>query len=111
MTEMKIGKIKSVRFGKGGYDDAMFGITVQLGSDKESWGTTDFWGWWSFPPSDGAKWTVADQKNYFGDLFFRIIELCDKAKVKDITQLKDVPVEVVFDDMRLKSWRVLDEVI
>lgn len=36
--ETKIGKIKSIKFGKGGYDDAMIGLTIHLGSDKGSWG-------------------------------------------------------------------------
>lgn len=111
MIEKKIGKIKSVRFGYGGYDDAMFGVSFTLGSDKESWGTGTFKGSWPFEPDKNANWTVKDQDKIFSDTFRFAIDLCKKAKVRDFSDLKDIPVEVVFEDMTLKSWRILEEVI
>lgn len=34
-----------------------------------------------------------------------------KAEVDCVTKLKNIPVECTFEDMRLKSWRVLEEVL
>ena len=35
MSEKRIGKIKNISFGMGGYDDAMLGISITLGSDLD----------------------------------------------------------------------------
>lgn len=40
MLEVKLGKINKVKFGSGGYDDAMFGVTFDLGG--QGWGVGDF---------------------------------------------------------------------
>lgn len=111
MKERKIGKIKSVKFGMGGYDDAMIGISFTLGSDKESWGVGDFKGTWGHPPSERAQWTVSDQTKTWGEMVRWIGERLSEAKVKDIMALEGVPVEVVFEDNLLKEWRILTEAI
>ena len=109
MTTIELGKIKSVRFGFGGYQDAQFGLTVDMGGD--GWGVGDFKGWWSSPPSSGAKWTEADRREGFSDLTLWLIDLMTQAKVHDVADLHGVPVEITFDGNLLKSWRVLSEVL
>ena len=107
--EVKIGKICKVSFGKGGYDEAMFGLTVELGSN--GWGVSHFNGTWSSPPSKGARWTVDDQRSIFADVCLNIIEILREAKVSDVSKLAGIPIEATFDRGTLVSWRVLTEVI
>ena len=111
MNEKKIGKIKKVSFGLGGYQDAQIGVSFSLGSDKESWGVCDFWGQWATECTDSCKWTEADRETELGKTCMKILKLLEQAKVYDLQQLQGVPVEVEFEDTRLKSWRILEEVI
>lgn len=108
MLENKLGKIQSIGIGYGGYDDAMIGISVSLGND--SWGVSDFKGTWASRAS-GASWTKAHQIKRWGETVEWLKNLLDEAKVTNINQLKNVPVEVVFEGNTLKSWRILTEVI
>ena len=107
--ETKLGKIQSVEFGFGGYQDAMIGISFTLSGD---WGgVNDFWGNWSCKPSKNAEWTTKDQVVNLGGVVMRIASLLEDAKVKDIADLKGVPVEVKFAGGMLQSWRILKEVL
>jgi len=107
--EKKLGKIKAVSVGFGGYDDAMFGVDFCLGGD--CWSCGDFWGTWASPPSDGTSWTLADQSKFFADTTRRLIELCKQAKVLETENLVGKPIEITFENMSLKSWRILTECI
>jgi len=109
MSEKQIGKIRSVRLGSGGYQDAMFGLTFDLGG--ESWGCGDFWGTWRDGPSKNADWTKETQVKSQGAMIERLKTVMLDAKVSDFTKLAGVPVEVSFENMRLTSWRVLKEVL
>ena len=59
--EKKLGKIESVKFGLGGYQSVMFGLSVTLSG--QSWGVGDFKGTWdceNIKVSELTKWTEAD---------------------------------------------------
>src|SRR3954466_12269247 len=95
----ELGKIKKVKFGAGGYQDAMTGFSFELGGD--SWGVNDFWGHWlepKFAPDMAA-------------VIVKVRRILIEAKVDDITKLEGIPVEVTFNGMMLDSWRVLKEVL
>lgn len=109
--EKRIGKIKSISFGRGGYQDAMIGICFGLGSESESWGVHDFWGTWSMKRTDGCQWTEADRTRQLGEMVMKINALLSDAKQHDIADLVGVPIEVTFEARTLKSWRVLTEAI
>jgi hypothetical protein len=109
MLDKKLGKIKSAAFGYGGYQDACIGVSWQLGG--EIWGVGDFWGTWSLDPSEGAKWSDAERIIELGKVVMRLHKILQEAKKSDVAQLEGVPIEAEFEDMRLKSWRVLTEVI
>lgn len=112
MSYKSIGKIQGVRFGYGGYDDAMIGLSLSLGSDKESWGVGDFKGTWGMNPSKHAKWTEADQTKHWGDTVRFIRDLLKQAKKSELNDLVGIPVECTFDGMgKLESWRILEEAI
>jgi hypothetical protein len=105
----QLGKIKSIRFGYGGYQDAMIGFTFELGGD--SWGTIDFWGQWAYRSKD-AKWTEEERALKMGEYCIKVKELLVKAKKQDLQDLKGVPVRVFFGgDLRLSSWQLLEEVL
>ncbi len=105
----QLGKIQNVSFGRGGYQDGMIGIAFSLGG--KSWGVSDFWGYWSSPPPEGAEWNLADQERELGRVTLRIAQLLRDADVDDVSKLAGVPVEVSFDDNKLVGWRVLTEVV
>ena len=110
MTEAtKLGKINNIRFGFGGYDDAMFGVSFEL--DGAGWGVNDFWGQWTSDPSPHAQWTKEDRMKDRSEMIDRLIELFNKAKVNNIDKLVGKPIEITFKDNWLKSWRILEEVL
>ena len=107
----QLGKIKGIAFGRGGYQDAQFGLTVDLGG--ESWGVGDFRGFWGIgivPSSPGYKWTEADRDAAYAATMRFVAELIRDAKVSHLGQLVGVPVEVTFNGTALVSWRILTEV-
>lgn len=108
MTE-KLGKIKNARFGNGGYQDAMVGISFDLESD--GWSVGDFWGYWSTEISSYTKWTEADRVKSLGETVMRINKLLTDAKKPTVDKLAGTPIRCVFDGNLLKSWTVLTEVL
>lgn len=113
MIDKKIGKIKSVKYGFGGYQGCMFGVTFDLGSDKDSWGVGDFKGAWGpeIKVDKYTKWTEKDRSNQYADTARFVADLMMKANVRDLNDLVGVPVEVTFEGNCLKEWRVLEEAI
>ena len=105
----QFGKIRKASYGFGGYQDAQFGISFDLGG--EHWGVSDFWGGWADKPTSGAQWTRKDQLAWHAETAERICELLKAAKVNSVAKLPGIPIEVSFDGNLLKSWRVLTEVL
>lgn len=104
----ELGKIQSISMGMGGYQDAMFGVSITLGG--KGWGVGDFKGTWA-NRTEGCEWTVADQRKIFAETMEWLRDLMAKAEVSKLSDLKGVPVEVTFDVNTLHSWRVLEEVV
>lgn len=109
MIEKRLGKIQEIYVGSGGYDGAMFGVTVTLGGS--AWGVGDFKGTWSADPSDHAKWTKTDQLKNWGITMEWLKNLLRDANVSTVDGLKNIPVEITMENNTLKSWRILTEVI
>lgn len=110
MTEKVLGKIKHARFGFGGYQDAMFGLSLSFSMNGS--GINDFInGGWSMPITEHTKWTEEDRGKQQAVLCTRLIKILNEAKVNDVTKLVGIPVEVEIENMSLKSWRILTEVI
>lgn len=106
----ELGKIQRFEIGLGGYDDAMFGLSVTLGG-KDGWGVQDFSGTWTREPDERCKWTREDQTENWANVCRQVIKLMQQAKVKTTTEMIGIPVEVIFEGNRLSSWRVLEEVL
>jgi hypothetical protein len=110
MLRKELGKIQSVRFGNGGYQDCQFGLWVELSGS--GWGVGDGFGAWSMSMSSkGCKWTEADRDAEFAKTMRKTNELMLQAKVDTVDKLVGTPVEITFDGNMLKEWRVLTEVL
>lgn len=109
MERTKLGQIQRAEFGMGGYQGAQIGISFTLSGD--SWGVGDFWGHWAIKRSEHAEWSESERRDSLGDTTMKIATLLKQAKKQSVSQLAGVPVEVTFEGMTLKSWRVLTEVL
>ena len=107
--EKRLGKLANVRFGWGGYQECMFGLSVSIEMDGS--GVGDFRGPWGIDRSDGAKWTEADRREEMADTMFYVRDLLKDANKMGVEELNGVPVEVTFDGNRLVKWRILTEVL
>lgn len=108
----ELGKIMSVSFGIGGYQDCMLGLHVTLGG--ESWGvgsTQSAWDAERIKHSEHCKWTEEDRSKQYDQIMRYVSSLLKQAKVDSVDKLKGIPVEVTFDGNVLNSWRVLSEVL
>lgn len=113
----QLGKIDSVYFGIGGYQDAMIGIHfgfsmggAGVGDSKCAW-DAELIKW-----SKHCKWTEEDRDKQYSEIIRFVSKLLKDAKKTKVEHLKGVPVELTFDGdglcgSKLESWRVLTEVI
>jgi hypothetical protein len=111
--EKRLGKLSNVKFGLGGYQDACLGLTVTI-TGNDGWGVSDNKSAWDvnkIKHTEHCKWTEEDRSKGYDDVMRYISDLLDNAKVSSIDGLNGKPVEVTFDGMTLKSWRILTEVI
>lgn len=106
----ELGKITRFDIGIGGYDDAMFGLSVTF-MGKDGWGVSDFTGTWTMEPTERHKWTRQDQTNEWAGMCRLVVRLMEQAKVKTTAEMIGIPVEVTFEGNKLSSWRVLEEVL
>ena len=104
-------KIECIEFGYGGYQDAMFGLSISLSGSGS--GVGDFKGTWGIDTECGGscKWTEKDRDKHFSDTVRFLNKILIDAKKKTLSQLKGIPVEVEFENNTLKSWRILTEVL
>jgi hypothetical protein len=110
--EKKLGKIESVRFGLGGYQESQLGLSITLGNG--SWGVGDFKGGWDAERikwSKHCKWSEEDRDKGYSETMRFLSKLLKEAKVDTVDKLKNIPVEVTFDGNMLKEWRILTEVL
>ncbi len=105
----EFGRIIKVGYGFGGYQDVEFGASFTLGTDALQ--VRDFWGVFSNEVPEDANWTDADQTKIFADTIRRIISIMRKARVQEIHDLINTPIELIYDGNMLKRWRILTEVI
>lgn len=108
----ELGKIENIRFGIGGYQEAMIGVHITLSG--EGWGvcTNDSaWDANMIKHTEHCKWTESDRDKQYSDIVRKISDLLKAAKVDSLDKLKGKPVEATFDGMTLSSWRILTEVL
>ena len=112
MLEKKLGKIQSVKFGIGGYQDTCFGIFFIFSSKDWCCGSSEFtWDPNCIKHTDGCSWNETERSNDLNKIMRYISDLLRDAKVDDVTKLCGKPVEVVFENTKVQSWRILTEVL
>lgn len=107
-----LGKITSATFGRGGYQDVQFGLSLSFSFDRT--GINTFIGAWdpANVSSEHAKWTEEDRDRDLVKLGREVARILHEAKKNDVTKLIGVPVEVFIDSNNsLANWRVLTEVL
>ena len=110
--EKKLGKISSAKFGVGGYQDAMIGL--HLSFTMEGSGVNQSKCAWDqniIKCSEHCKWTEEDRSRDYAEIMRFVSDLLYQSKKDDVSKLVGVPVELTFDGMTLKDWRVLTEVL
>lgn len=108
----KLGKIKSITFGHGGYQDACLGVNVTLGGDD--WGVNDSKTTWDanlIKHSEHCKWTEKGRDIQYAEIMHYVSDLLADAKVSSVDKLNGIPIEATFDGNLLKEWRILKEVL
>jgi len=106
----ELGKIQKVKFGMGGYQDAMIGFSFDLGG--VSWGVGDFWGCWSDEHTEHCKWTEEDRLKSLGKSVMRVSKLMEEARAESLEGLVGIPVRIYFKDFNtLSHWEILREVM
>lgn len=111
-TTKELGKIESIKFGYGGYQEALIGLSIIFKGD--GFGISDFKGDWApsiIECSQNAKWSEEDRSKHFDELVRYIDKLLKDAKKQYLHQLNGVPVELTLESGTLKSWRILTEVL
>lgn len=110
--EKKLGKISQVYFGLGGYQDCQLGLSLTF--EGKNWGCGTFIGNWdseSIKHDPSCKWTEKDRSKWHDNVMRSLSKILKQAKVNSVDQLKNIPVEVTFNDNILKDWRILEEVL
>lgn len=110
MTEKVLGKISSVQFGLGGYQDAMLGLSISF--DMKGSGVATFVsGGWILERTERTKWTEEDRVRQQSELCTKIISILRQANVNDVYKLRGMPVEITLESNSLVDWRILTEVL
>lgn len=108
----KLGKIETVSFGHGGYQDACIGIHFTFSFNGTGCCTSKCaWDANMVDASEYTKWTEEDRSKQYDEIVRYISSLLNDAKVNSIDKLKNIPIEAEFDGNALKDWRILTEVI
>lgn len=112
--EKELGKISLVSIGMGGYQDAMFGLSLSFALKGSGCG--DFVsGGWAYgvvdPDSPYCKWDESDREKSMAQMCKTVCQILRDAKVDKVSDLKGKPIEIARDGYEVKSWRILEEVL
>jgi len=107
-----LGKISSITFGLGGYQESMLGLHICFDFDCSGICTTkSTWDWETVKHTENCKWTEQSRLDKYAEIMCYISTLLKDAKVRDISQLKNIPVEVRLDGNSFYDFRILKEVL
>ena len=108
MNETMLGKISEVKFGK---LDGRIGLWLTLSG---SWCVTAnivCWDPEDIIPDGNHKWKEEDRDKQLVEIMRKVSKLLKQAKVDNINDLLNVPVEFTSKGGLLDSWRILEEVL
>ena len=109
MKEKLLGKIESIHFG---LEDGRFGLSVTLtGNGMGVVSNFVAWDPETVKVTKYTKWTEKERDAELVKIMRKISELLDQAKISNINDLVNVPVEIELESNRLYDWRILTEVL
>ncbi len=108
MNETILGKITDVSFGK---KDSRFGLWLTLSGEWTVQTSYVCWDPVEIIPDEYHKWTEKDRDVEMIDIMNKISKLLQQAKVENVNDLLNIPIEITFQDHILSSWRILEEVL
>lgn len=108
----ELGKIETIYVGHGGYQDSQIGLHITFSG--KGWGVSTFIG--TLDPEiiscdEHCKWSEEDRNRALMQTMRKISTLLNQAKVHTVSDLKNIPVEITFEDQTLKDWNILEEVL
>jgi len=107
-----LGKISSVHFGLGGYQEAMLGLHLCFEFDGSGICTThSAWDYHMIEHTEYCKWTEQSRLDNYAEIMIKVSKLLHDAKVRHISDLKGVAVEVRLDGNSFYDFRILTEVL
>lgn len=107
----ELGKIKSVFFGVVDFQLGLhFDFSINGGVSGVLWRDC-FLDYETVKNSDFSDWTDKERDEECINLLKRFSKYLKEAKVDKIENLKNIPVELTFENNTLRSWRILTEVL
>ncbi len=109
MTEKILGKISNIQFGK---KEGRIGLWLTLSGSYSVQTSYECWDpEGTKPVGKGFKWTEEDRDKQLIVIMRTISKLLNQAKVENVNDLLNIPVEIEFQNNMLKDWRILEEVL
>ena len=103
-----LGKISEVSFGK---SDGRFGLWVTLSGTWSVQSQYTCWDPQEVEVTKHTKWSEEDRDKQMQKIMRKVSELLHDAKVSNVSELKNIPVEFTSKDGMLDTWRILTEVL
>ena len=109
MTQ-ELGKINSFELVK---EDGRLGVKVELVTDGSGVidSTLMAWSPSEIEVTEHTKWREIDRAEELSKIMYKIDELMHQAKVTNMKNMQNTPVEITLENNMLKSWRILKEVL
>ena len=114
--ETRLGKIRKVTFGKGGYQECQFGLFLHFDFGGSGCFASVDAGWdaATMECTERCKWSEEDRSKGHDKLCRKLSQILKDAKVDSVHELEGKPIEAQFDKVgfgTLKDWRILTEVL
>ncbi len=106
--EIMLGKISKIKFGK---DDGRFGLWITLSGPWSVMSQYTCWDPEEIKITEYTHWNETDRDDQMIKIMRKVSELLNNAKVSNITELKNIPVEITLKNGKLDTWRILTEVL
>lgn len=106
MSEKLLGKIKRAEYGTVPDRPFLMGLTLDFSFESSGVGA-----YYVVNMSKECKWENLDRKDTIEKTCDEIYKILNDAKVNSVSQLKNIPVEVVLENNTFKSFRILTEVL
>lgn len=110
--EKELGKITNAYFGIGGYQDAQLGLHLVFQGGCVGCSTNHCtWDYNIIENTETSNWGEEDRSQRVVEIVRKVSNLLHQAKVKKVSDLKGIPVEMIFENQSLKDYRILTEVL